>query len=76
MIINARLRIIMEKQLFGVLCYGTVPQPECLKRSWLDLVGGVHVQCLESSHMAGCRMRTACEVRKGLNLRPANRRIN
>lgn len=29
MIINARLRIIMEKQLFGVFCYGTVPQPEC-----------------------------------------------
>lgn len=25
MIINAKLRIIMEKQLFGVLCYGTVP---------------------------------------------------
>lgn len=29
----------MEKQLFGVLCYGTVPQPECFKWSWLHLVG-------------------------------------
>lgn len=75
MIINARLKIIMEKQLFGVFCYGTVPQPDCFKWSWLDFFG-FHVQCLETSHMAECRIRTACEVRRGLNLRPANRRIN
>jgi hypothetical protein len=38
MIINARLKILMEKQLFGVLCYGTVLQPECIKWSWLGFV--------------------------------------
>ena len=75
MIINARLKIIMENQLFGVFCYGTVPQPECFKWNWLGFFG-FHVQCLESSHMTGCRIRTACEVRRGLNLRLANRRIN
>lgn len=76
MIINARLKIIMEKQLFGVFCYGTVLQPKWFQWSWLGFFLGFHVQCLESSHMAGCRIRTACEVRRGLNPRLANRRIN
>lgn len=75
MIINARLKIIMETQLFGVFCYGIVPQPECFKWNWLGFLG-FHVQCLESSHMAGCRIRAGCEVRRNLNLRLANRRIN
>lgn len=40
MIINARLKIIMEKQLFGVFCYGTVLQPEWFQWSWLGFFLG------------------------------------